>query len=420
MQKFLNIVCRAGGLRPGAVVLVATARRSSVTAATRTAGRMRSNAAPRTCRAISDRVRARAARRRGRQPVPERHGRGSRARPQALAPARCARPSQQAFERGGEGAASLAEAVVDAADHPNEFEFTYPIDAPIEAKIEAIATRVYGAGSVMFLQTAKDKIKRFAAGGLGTLPICMAKTHLSLSHDPRRPWADRLRGDRPGPPGVHRRRLARRAVRNDAECRASVRSRRPGASTSTRTAGLSACSSSSFLDAGLKEFLDAVPARTPAPGGGAVAVIAASLAAGLTAMAARFAPDEWERRAEVVGRAEELRARVEPLADADAEAYGAFMADRTDENVERIIAIPFELAEIAAEVAELAALVAAEGNPNVTRRCGRRRGSRGGVGVGGGQARPHQRVARRRARRGGGVRSPSALPGLARGAAASD
>jgi formiminotetrahydrofolate cyclodeaminase len=125
-------------------------------------------------------------------------------------------------------------------------------------------------------------------------------------------------------------------------------------------------SNSSFLDHGLKEFLDAVPARTPAPGGGAVAAIAASLAAGLTAMAARFAPDEWERRAEVVGRAEELRARVEPLADADAEAYGAFMAARTDENMERIIAIPFELAEVSAEIAELAALVAAEGNPNVT------------------------------------------------------
>jgi formiminotetrahydrofolate cyclodeaminase len=117
--------------------------------------------------------------------------------------------------------------------------------------------------------------------------------------------------------------------------------------------------SSSFLDAGLKEFLDAVPARTPAPGGGAVAAIAASLAAGLTAMAARFAPDEWESRAEVVGRAE-------ARADADAKAYGAFMAERTDESVERIIAIPFDLAEVAAEVAELAALVAAEGNPNLT------------------------------------------------------
>jgi len=124
--------------------------------------------------------------------------------------------------------------------------------------------------------------------------------------------------------------------------------------------------SSSFLDVSVKEFLDAVPARTPAPGGGAVAAVALSLAAGLTGMAARFAPDNWERRAEVVGRAEELRARAEPLADADAEAYGAFMAARTGENVERTVAIPFELAEIAAEVAGLAAAVADEGNPNVS------------------------------------------------------
>lgn len=127
-----------------------------------------------------------------------------------------------------------------------------------------------------------------------------------------------------------------------------------------------ASSSGGLLNQSLKEFLDAVSARTPAPGGGPVAAIAASLAAGLTAMAARFAPDEWERRAEVVGRAEELRARVEPLADADAEAYEAFMSERSEENVERTIAIPFEVAEAAAEVAELAALVAAEGNPNVS------------------------------------------------------
>jgi formiminotetrahydrofolate cyclodeaminase len=124
--------------------------------------------------------------------------------------------------------------------------------------------------------------------------------------------------------------------------------------------------SSSFLDASVKELLDAVPARSPAPGGGSVAAIVLSLAAGLTAMAARFAADDWERRAEIVGRAEELRARAEPLADADAEAYGAFMAARSDETVERIVAIPVELAEIAAEVAELAAAVANEGNPNVT------------------------------------------------------
>lgn len=124
--------------------------------------------------------------------------------------------------------------------------------------------------------------------------------------------------------------------------------------------------SSSFLDASVKELLDAVPARTSAPGGGSVAALVLALAAGLTAMAARFASDDWARRAEIVGRAEELRARAEPLADADARAYGAFMAARTDENVERIVAIPFELAEIAGEVAELAVAVAAEGNPNVS------------------------------------------------------
>jgi methenyltetrahydrofolate cyclohydrolase len=124
-------------------------------------------------------------------------------------------------------------------------------------------------------------------------------------------------------------------------------------------------SSESFLELRLQEFLDAVPARTPAPGGGAVAAVAVALAAGLAAMAARFAPDEWPRRAEVVGRAEELRARVEPLADSDAAAYSAFMAGRSPENLERIVAIPHELVLAAAEVAELAALVATEGNPSV-------------------------------------------------------
>ena len=125
-------------------------------------------------------------------------------------------------------------------------------------------------------------------------------------------------------------------------------------------------SSESFLDLGLKEFLDSVPARTPAPGGGSVAAVTASMAAGLVAMAARFAPDEWARRAEVVGRAEELRARIEPLADADAAAYGEFMAAPTEGNRARTVEIPDELAELAAEVAELGALVAVEGNPNVT------------------------------------------------------
>jgi methenyltetrahydrofolate cyclohydrolase len=124
-------------------------------------------------------------------------------------------------------------------------------------------------------------------------------------------------------------------------------------------------SSESFLDASLKSFLDAVAARTPAPGGGAVTAIAVSLAAALTVMAARFAPETWARRHEVVGRAEQLRAQVERLADEDAAAYAAYLAERNDSTSERIVAIPFQLAEIAAEVASLAALVAVEGNPNL-------------------------------------------------------
>jgi formiminotetrahydrofolate cyclodeaminase len=126
-----------------------------------------------------------------------------------------------------------------------------------------------------------------------------------------------------------------------------------------------ASSERAFGDLTLKEFLDAVPARTPAPGGGSVAAIATALAAGLVAMAARFAAEDWERRAEVVGRAEELRARVEPLADADAAAYADFMASRSPAATDRVVAIPLEIAEIAAELTELAALVARDGNANV-------------------------------------------------------
>jgi formate--tetrahydrofolate ligase len=74
--------------------------------------------------------------------------------------------------------------VVDAADRPNSFDYTYPLDAPIEEKIRAIVTKVYGGDGVELLPAAKEKAARFEQTGLGTLPICMAKTHLSLSHDP--------------------------------------------------------------------------------------------------------------------------------------------------------------------------------------------------------------------------------------------
>ena len=220
MEKFLNIVCRAGGLSPSAVVLVATAKALKHHGGDPDGG-------PDAIERGAENLR--------------RHleivaGFGLRAvvavnrfpgdtdeevdlvRRLALEHGAHAAELNEAFERGGEGAASLAEAVVDAADHPNEFEFTYPIDAPIEAKIEAIATRVYGAASVVFLQTAKDKIKQFAAGGLDTSADLHGEdAPLALARSRPDERADGVRADRARHPRVHGCRLARRALRDDAD-----------------------------------------------------------------------------------------------------------------------------------------------------------------------------------------------------------
>jgi formyltetrahydrofolate synthetase len=85
---------------------------------------------------------------------------------------------------GGKGGEKLAEAVVKACDKPSEFKFLYSLAAPIKEKIETIATKVYGAGRVEYLPEAEAKVKLYTKQGYDKLPICMAKTHLSLSHDP--------------------------------------------------------------------------------------------------------------------------------------------------------------------------------------------------------------------------------------------
>ena len=85
---------------------------------------------------------------------------------------------------GGKGAVELAEAVVGAAKRTNHFEYLYPLDWPIKKKIETIATRVYGADGVDYLPEAEAKVELYTRLGFDQLPICMAKTHLSLSHDP--------------------------------------------------------------------------------------------------------------------------------------------------------------------------------------------------------------------------------------------
>ncbi|MBN1203044.1 MAG: formate--tetrahydrofolate ligase [Anaerolineae bacterium] len=88
------------------------------------------------------------------------------------------------WARGGEGALELAKAVVAACEKPNHFEFLYPLDLPIKDKIEIIAREVYGAGGVEYDELADRQISQYEAAGFGKLPICMAKTHLSLSHNP--------------------------------------------------------------------------------------------------------------------------------------------------------------------------------------------------------------------------------------------
>ncbi len=89
----------------------------------------------------------------------------------------------EVWEKGGNGGRELAEAVVAAANKPNNFKFLYPLEASIKEKIEAIATKVYGADGVDYQAPAERAIRQFTEMGYSNLPICMAKTHLSLSHD---------------------------------------------------------------------------------------------------------------------------------------------------------------------------------------------------------------------------------------------
>ncbi len=186
MEKFLDIVCRVGNLSPSVIVVVATVRAlkhhggepdGGVAAVERGSANLQRhleivagfglNAVVAVNRFAND----------SDQEIQA---------VQRLAVEYGAHAAEvnEAFERGGAGAAALAEAVTDAANQPNGFRHAYSLDASIKDKIEAIATRVYGAKDVHFLQPAEENIERFTADGLDRLPICMAKTHLSLSDDP--------------------------------------------------------------------------------------------------------------------------------------------------------------------------------------------------------------------------------------------
>ena len=101
----------------------------------------------------------------------------------------------RAFAQGGEGAVDLANAVVEACERPSTFSFLSPDGAGLREQIEAIATTLYGADGVDYLPQAEKDLVRMEELGFGHVPVCMAKTHLSLSHDPlmlNRPTGFRL------------------------------------------------------------------------------------------------------------------------------------------------------------------------------------------------------------------------------------
>ena len=187
MEKFFDIVCRLGDLRPNAVVLVATVKAlkhhgGAPDGGAETIEIGAANMARHLGIIREFGINAVVAVNRFPDDTDEDI---ELVRRLALESGAYAAEVNDGFMRGGAGGAALAEAVVAAADEKTDFDFVYPLDAPIEEKIDAIAKRVYGADGVFLQPAARAKVKEFTDAGLGSLPICMAKTHLSLSHDPK-------------------------------------------------------------------------------------------------------------------------------------------------------------------------------------------------------------------------------------------
>jgi formate--tetrahydrofolate ligase len=199
MEKFMNIKCRVSGLTPAAVVLVCTVRALKmhsgrfrvVAGKPLDPGLLREdlNALERGCANLDKQIEN--ARMFGVPVVVAINAFDTdsdaeieliRARARAAGAEGAYR--SDVFARGGAGAEELARAVLEAAVRPKQFRFLYPLDAPIAEKIETIATTMYGADGVEYLPTAAAQIRRYTDLGYGNLPICVAKTHLSLSHDP--------------------------------------------------------------------------------------------------------------------------------------------------------------------------------------------------------------------------------------------
>jgi formyltetrahydrofolate synthetase len=188
MEKFMNIVCRVGGIQPSAVVLTVTVRAvkhhggvdGQATGAQARQAIVQGMANVRRHLAIVREFGLPCVVAVNHRPG-DTHAEIELVRELARESGAHAAEVSDGFARGGAGAAALAEAVVDACRQPSSFHFLYEDDASIEDKIEAVATRIYGASDVYYYPDAERRIAQFTANGLGELPVCMAKTHLSLS-----------------------------------------------------------------------------------------------------------------------------------------------------------------------------------------------------------------------------------------------
>ncbi|MEE9298238.1 MAG: formate--tetrahydrofolate ligase [Acidimicrobiia bacterium] len=200
MEKFFDIKCRVSGLKPDCVVLVATIRALKThgggprVVAGRALDRAYTEENLPLLRAGLGNLTAHIENA-GRYGIPvvvavNRFGSDTDAEvrlviEQSLASGASKAVATTNWMDGGAGAADLAEAVVAASEEPADFRFLYPLERSIKEKIETIATQVYGAGEVEYSSLADRQIAEFERAGFGYLPICMAKTHLSISHDPK-------------------------------------------------------------------------------------------------------------------------------------------------------------------------------------------------------------------------------------------
>ena len=192
MEKFFDIVCRFGKLTPSAAVLVTTVRAIKHHAGIGEDPRVDRAAALHAIEVGMANVRRHleiirtfgvpavvAVNRRPGDTNEE----VEMVKRLALEAGAFAAEANEGFTKGGAGAAALAEAVVEACEQPNSFQLLYDDDEPIQDKIEAVAKKVYGAKDVYYYPEAETKIGQFTRDGLGHFPVCMAKTHLSLSAD---------------------------------------------------------------------------------------------------------------------------------------------------------------------------------------------------------------------------------------------